>query len=566
MTSHAVVIGSGAGGSVAAWVLAEAGWDVTILEKGRNRFRGLGDPLGIGPPRFGGDEVGANRFTPGNPRTGRTQAEAAAGVARSHVGALNNLPVTVGGGTTYWGASVPRFWDIDFRMASTYGPVPDAQVADWPFGYDDLVPYYDVVEDLIGTAGSLAATPDFVLAHMPRGEYPQPPGPPTYAARVFATGAAKLGFHTHPMPGAINSVPHDGRPACNNCGFCNAFGCPIHARGGAAVTFLHSALLAGAELRTRACVTGVRTQGGRAVAVDYLEGLGPDSVSVEADVVVLAASPIESTRIAQLSGISPENDLLGRHLCFHSSSYGAGVLDHRVHTYKGRASVDTMMDAAVPDTKSGKLFGLPYIRGGVVEIGAGQFLIDEARSYDTFPFTRGRRHKDLMRASTLRDRLVGAQMLGEDLAQAANRVDLDPRVKDIYGLPVPRITYSLHRHDRIASWYWAARIAQTCRAAGCAQAYFLPDGLGIRSDGPVSPTRHISGTMRMGADADTSVTDQFGRMHDIGNLVVCDGSVFPTSGAFNPTNTIMAVAMRSATALAHGEDQASRGPVTGIAA
>lgn len=563
MTSHAVVIGSGAGGSVAAWVLADAGWSVTILEKGRNRFRGLADPDGVGPPMFGGDEVGANRFATGNPRTGRTQAEAAAGVARSHIGALNNLPITVGGGTTYWGGSVPRFWDIDFHMASTYGPVPGAQVADWPFGYDDLVPYYDVVEALIGTAGSLADTPGFVLGHMPRGEYPQPPGPPTYAAQLFARGARSLGFHPHPMPAAINSTPHDERPACNNCGFCNAFGCPIHARGGAAVTFLRRALLAGADLRTRTCVTAVRTAGGRAIAVDYVEGLGPERASVEADVVVLAASPIESTRIALMSGITPGNDLLGRHLCFHSSSYGAGVVDHRVHTHKGRASVFTMMDAAVPDTKAGKLFGLPYIRGGVMEAGAGQFLIDEAVAYDSFPFTRGRHHKDLMRASTLRDRLVGVQMLGEDLAQAANQVDLDPRVKDIYGLPVPRITYSLHRHDRIASWYWAAKIAEICRAAGASRTYFLPDGLGLRSDGPVSPTRHILGTMRMGTDPDTSVTDPFGRMHDIENLVVCDGSVFPSSGAFNPTNTIMSVAMRSATALAYGEDQALIGPVTG---
>jgi choline dehydrogenase-like flavoprotein len=168
-----------------------------------------------------------------------------------------------------------------------------------------------------------------------------------------------------------------------------------------------------------------------------------------------------------------------------------------------------------------------------------------------------------MRSSPARDRAVACQMIGEDLAQLANTVDLDPTVKDIYGLPVARITYSTHLYERLASWYWGPRLADIIKAAGGEQVYFLPSDLNALAGGnPIAAdTRHISGTMRMGTDPETSVVDEFGRMWAHDNVVVCDGSVFPSAGAVNPTNTIMSVALRSATAAAYGEDQARRGPV-----
>lgn len=563
MTSHAVVIGSGAGGSVAAWVLAEAGWDVTILEKGRNRFRGLGDPEGLGPPHFGGDEVGANRFTPGNPRTGRTQAEAAAGVARSHVGALNNLPQTVGGGTVSWDAKVPRFWDIDFRMRSEFGPVAGADVADWPFGYGDLAPYYDRVEDVLGVAGDADALPAFVRAHAPRGPYEMPPGPPMYGASLFVRGAEALGYEPFPFMMAHNTVERDDRPPCNNCGYCSHFGCTIHARAGAAVSFLHRAMLAGARLRTRANVTRIVAESGRAVGVAFRDGLAPEE-TLDADVVVLAASAVESPRLALLSGIGNSSGLVGRFLCFHTETFAAGRMPQRLHAYRGRSGSHCMMEAAVPEKSAARWFGLPYLRGGIVEIGGAPMLVEEARIYGGFPFGRGRNHKNMMRSSLFRDHLCSVQMIAEDLPQHGNAVDTDPRVRDIYGLPVPRITYTLHRHEVLAGWYWGPKLAACLTAAGASTTYFVPPSLNfLTGANPIAAdTRHMSGTLRMGADPSASVTDEFGRMHDVSNVVVCDGSTFPTSGAFNPTLTIMSVSLRNATALAHGEGVARTGPIT----
>jgi choline dehydrogenase-like flavoprotein len=566
-----VVIGSGAGGAAAAFVLARAGWQVTVLEKGRNYFRGLDDPSGLALPMFGGDEIRRARGFPGidvlaEPRTLRSQAEAERGVLRSFTGDVNHLPATVGGGTTHWGGGTPRFWRLDFELRSRLGPVEGADVADWPFGYAELAPWYELAEGILGVAGDLAATPAFVLEEMPRGPYPLPPNPPHYSGRVFADGAARLGYRVHPFPECINSRPHDGRPVCHNCGYCNGYGCPINARAGAAVSFLRPALLAGARLETRAMVTRIATGAdGRATHVELLAGDRLAPRRIEADAVVLAASAVESARLALLSagpahpaGLGNSSGRVGRCLCFHASTYAAGVMPQRLHPHRGRTTSHLMLEPAVPGRPTlARLAGLPWMRGGVVEIGGSAGLVDEALLYGSLPFGRGRL-KELLRSSPLRDRLLGVQMLGEDLPQLANRVDLDPAVRDVYGLPVPRITYSLHRHERVAGLHWAIELRRIMRAAGAERALVFPAGFGPLRGEPVDNTRHQSGTLRMGADPALSVTDEFGRMHDAPNVVVADSSVFPTSGAFNPTLTIMAVALRSATALAHGEERARR--------
>ena len=574
MKQHAVVIGSGAGGATAAAVLARAGWQVTILEKGQNYFRGLEDPRGLALPVFGGDEIRNHRFFPGmdtlaEPRTRRTPEEAERGVERSFTGDVNALPATVGGGTTHWDAKTPRFWKLDFELASRLGPVAGADVVDWPFGYDALSPYYDSVEQLLGVAGDLAQTPEFVLSEAPRGAYPMPPGPPMYNALVFQEAGARLGYHVHPFPEAINSTPWDGRPACHNCGYCSGYGCPINARGGAAVTFLRRALLAGAKLVTRAMVTKIATDAqGFATHVEYLASDRMLPTRLEADVVVLAASAVESARIAKLSaagahpdGLGNRSGRVGRTLCFHASTFAAGVMPQRLHAYRGRSSCMVLMESCVPISRWAGLSGVPWLRGGVSEIGGTPYLIDEALVYDALPFIPRRAHKDWMRSSPLRDRLLGVQMLGEDLPQLANRVDLDPNVRDVWGLPVARITYALHRHEKLASLHWGLKLREILLAAGAEHAFFYPASLGFVENPTANNTRHMSGTLRMGVDPTRSVTDEFGRMHDAPNVIVADSSVFPTSGAFNPTLTIMAVALRSATALAHGEVQARRGPL-----
>lgn len=148
---------------------------------------------------------------------------------------------------------------------------------------------------------------------------------------------------------------------------------------------------------------------------------------------------------------------------------------------------------------------------------------------------------------------MGLEMVGEDLAQATNVVDLDPKVKDFRGLPVARVTYHPHAHEIAAQRFYIPLITALLKAGGADVAAAVPtmssDAFPIGGGGDVPSNYHVMGGMRMGTDPRKSVTDAHGRMHALPNVLVADGSVFVTSGSHNPTLTIMATALRNARAL-----------------
>ena len=561
----AVIAGSGAGASITAMVLAEAGWHVVMLEKGRSYFSDL---TGTWPPTttFSNDELKASRSFENPdpiayPRTFRTSADQTDGY---YVGPVNELPVTVGGGTVHYGASFPRFWDIDFKGLSMLGPQPGADVTDWPFSYADLAPYYDEVETLVGVQGDVQQMQGApALVHAPRSRpFPMPAGPQQRASTLCADGARTLGLHPYPFPQAINSRPYNGRPTCNNCGFCDKYGCVIGARG-SALDPLRRALLTGrVELRPETMVTGVEHSGGRASGLRWITTAGETGVE-RGDVVVLAASAIESARLALLSGLPNRSGRIGQRLMFHYFTDGFGIfLDERVHAYRNRGSeTQCMEDYNDPDFPGARAFaqaqGLPYIRAGLCEMGGSQGVIQEAQFYQFIlsalqpqqPF--GRSFKELMRSSILRDRIVGIQVMGHDLPYRTNNVTLDPKVRDLHGIPVPRITYAPGQHEQVAQEFYIPHITALLKAAGATITATVPaNSAQIPALGEIPDTKHILGGMQMGGDAATSVTDGFGRVHGTDNVYVADGGLFPTSGGQNPTLTIMAVALRNAHHLA----------------
>ena len=561
----AVIAGSGAGASVTALTLAEAGWHVVMLEKGPNYFEGLGKTW---PPKtvFSNDNLKANRNfeqpdPDAYPRTFRTSASQKSGY---YVGGVNELPVAVGGGTIHYGAAMPRFWDIDFKQRSMLGPVDGADVADWPFEYSDIAPLYDHLEHAIGVQGDLAAMPhDPVLKHAPRDrDYPMKSGPQKRSSILVGNGAKTLGLHPYPFPSAINSRLYNGRPSCNNCGFCNAYGCPTSARG-SALDFLHKALETGrVELRPETMVTKVEMKGRRATGLRWVDQHGRRGVE-RGDVVILAASGIESARIALMSKLPDPHHRIGKRLMFHYFTSGFGVfLDQRLHPHKTwGAETVCMEDFSDPDftgaREFAKLQGLPYIRGGLCEMGGSEDVIPEAQFYQYIlaaiqpqqPF--GRAFKELMRTSLLRDRLIGISMLGHDLPYLTNNITLDPKVRDRHGLPVPRITYAPGKHEHVAQEFYIPLITSVLLAAGATAAAAIPSNTPLLGEAGVIPTtRHILGGMQMGNDPKTSVVDEWGRVHTTDNVYVHDGGVFATSGTNNPTLTNMAVVLRMARHLA----------------
>jgi gluconate 2-dehydrogenase alpha chain len=223
-------------------------------------------------------------------------------------------------------------------------------------------------------------------------------------------------------------------------------------------------------------------------------------------------------------------------------------------------------------------------------MGGSQGVIQEGQFYQFIlsalqpqqPF--GRSFKELMRASILRDRLVGIQVMGHDLPYRSNNVTLDPKVRDRHGIAVPRITYAPGKHEQVAQEFYIPHITALLKAAGATVTATVPaNSAQIPVLGQVPDTKHVLGGMQMGESDRTSVTDAYGRVHGTDNVYVADGGVFATSGGQNPTLTIMAVALRIAKHLAgtagsqgagvpakqpdtSGSSLPATGPVSGLAA
>jgi choline dehydrogenase-like flavoprotein len=555
--SKAIIVGSGAGGSVAAMELSQAGWDVVIFEKGPNHFTNLAGPGPFGTV-FSNDDLKLNvRYFAGPdpltcPRTWRPNAQTPV----QYTGAVDELPQLVGGGTTHWDAKVPRLWDIDFQSLSALGPQPGADMADWPFTYAQIAPYYDEIEQLIGAQGDVAAIPDLVLSHAPRTKpLPMPPGPQQRSSVAVAAGATAMGMHPYPYPMAANTQPYNDQLECNNCGFCSGYGCPVVARPAALIPLRQALRTGRVQLVPQTMVTKVTLSGTRATGVSWVRMTddGPVTGAESADLVVMAASGIETVRLALLSQFPDQSGKLGRRLMLHAFLDGTAIfLDERMHAYRGRSITQCAEDACDPDFPGARAFaranGLPYIRGGIMELGGSQDPIEEGQAYTTLlaflrstrPF--GTEFKQLMRSSILRDRLAGCSLIGDDLPYLEHTVTLDPAVKDVFGLPVAQITWNTQKYEQVSQQFYGNVVKQMMLKAGAGAVLAVP---GTDNSGGPPTGNHIMGGMMMGADPATSVTDSYGQVHGLDNVWVADGSVFVTSGGHNPTNTIMSVALRN---------------------
>jgi len=429
----------------------------------------------------------------------------------------------------------------DFRMLSELGPLPGAEVADWPLTYDELEPYYAEVERAIGVAGLAGANP---FAGPRSSPFPMPPGAPMFGALQSTAAAERLGYHPYPAPTAANSVPYDGRPACNNCGFCAYFGCPIHAKGDPVALLTRAMATGRAELLSETFVPRIRFEGRRATGVDLLAADGTERFLAARNVIV-AAGAIETPRLLLLSEV--DHPLVGRYLMVHFQTIVAGGMPFRTWSERGRSVTHVHDDMIVGDEASRQAArdaGLPWIRGGLVEHAGAAMPIMEAKHYPP-----GAAHNRLMAESPIRKRLWAFTMQGEDLPYAGNRVDLDPSVRDARGFPVARITYRPGRHELVAHEHFGPRLAEILKEMGAqwtavtsspgrGNAGFTPDS--------VPESRHNMGTVRMGTDPATSVSDPFGRLHAYDNVVVADSSVFVTSAGYGPTLTLATLAARAA--------------------
>ena len=286
---------------------------------------------------------------------------------------MNNLPSTVGGGGVHADAKLPRFREEDFMLRSTRGPIEDASVEDWPFGYDELEPHYAAVEKSFGVAGE--ETNPFAVKR--REPFPMPPGPDMPFALVSGAAAERLGLHPYRAPTGVNSVEYDGRPACTDCGFCGGYGCPIHAKGDPIAALQRSLQTGRLDLRTDAYVTSIVVEGARATAGRAL----PRSHRVSRSAHRRGARPLrdrgrgafETPRLLLRCGLG--GDLVGRYLTYHYQTFTVGIFDRDTGGERGR-SVTHLHDDLMIDTpemrKVASDAGLPWVRGGTTEHGSGR--------------------------------------------------------------------------------------------------------------------------------------------------------------------------------------------------
>ncbi|HZD53495.1 MAG TPA: GMC family oxidoreductase [Woeseiaceae bacterium] len=508
-TLDAVIVGSGAAGSAMAAMLARAGKAVAVLE--------------AGPARRAADMVSSGIWARRLKWGGAPVIEEGA----QPVGYVFNAGYGIGGSALHHYAVWPRFHPEDFECRHRYG-----RGLDWPIAYADLAPWYDAVQEEAGVSGDAAAE----VWRPPGKPYPLPPVPTFAQGDVIARGFAARDMVTAPLPLAVLSRPYRGRSACIWDGWCDS-GCPIGALANPLTVHLPQAIEAGAMLESDATATRVLTdrRGERATGVEVARSDG-ERRQVMADVVILAAFAVQNPRILLASatdghpqGLANSSGLVGRYIMSHAAGLIYGLFDEETRCYLGAFGGQLVnQDGYAKETHAAR-----------DAFGSYQWMIAQAvRPNDLLGFgtTRADLFGDDLHAFMRRAARGFASMTAvvEDLPVAGNAVRLSDR-KDRHGVPLAVVS---HTADPASHALWQAVLEEgkaVFQAAGAKTVWTGPRG-----------SMHIMGGTVMGDDPRRSVTDSYGRCHDLPNLVIAGPGLFPASAGVNPTFTVHALAARAA--------------------
>jgi len=496
------IVGTGAGGGTLACRLAELGFSVVALDAGPY-FRPLED--------FASDESHQTKLY-------WTDERIVDGEDPLEMGS-NNSGKAVGGSTVHFAMVSLRFRPEWFKSRTLLG-----YGADWPLDWREMWGYYRRVEQALKISGPVS------YPWGPRRpRYPYRPHEINAAGLVLVKGCEALGIGWTPTPLATVSAPRGESPPCVYRGFCT-LGCSTNAKQSVLIAWLPRALRAGAEIRDLAMVGRVETgEDGRVTGVHYHREGGWRFQ--RARNVVVAGYAIETPRLLLNSasarypdGLANRSGLVGKYLTVQSNQAVWGVMDEEIRSYKAPPSPAITEHWNYED--KGKDFhgGYCYMaQGPLPQLWGG-----------TQSGSRGLWGEGLMAEMQNYNHVAGLKNVGEYMPQERNRVTLAEE-RDQYGLPIPRITYSLCDNDKALARHSVKFMRQALEAAGGREIWEQWDD-----------TCHLNGTARMGDDPETSVVDADCRSWDIPNLWVCDGSVFPTVGGVNPSLTIQAVALRTA--------------------
>jgi len=505
-----LIIGSGAGGGMAAHTLTRMGVECLMLEAGpvvdweKDRtlvavhelpYRGFGRP---------------NRF-PHVTQATEFDANLWADEKQNPYTYAKDEPYywvrirAMGGKTLRWGRASWRLSDFEFRCKDH-----DGEGENWPIRLADLAPYYDRVEPMFRVSGRNEGLPQ-----LPDGKLLPDESNDSLASQRFIASAKKLGVPTtkpRRSTGTLASSVNLLLPEALATG-------KLHIVANAIVSRLT-----------------VDRNTGRINGAHFIDRRSRQDYHVRARTVVLSASCLESTRILLNSGVANSSGVLGRYLF-------------------DQFYVKNTVTAIVPEARGGK--GPRNLTGGGGYVVRFRNVTTREKSFlrgYTYDFSSGGSpHPRLLplygeplleELDNLRGTTFTMTTMGEVLPKASNRVTIDPAVKDEWGIPVLRISQTYGENERAMARDAMEMAEAMCRGAGfeilAKHDRMVPPGESI----------HELGTCRMGDDPKKSVLNAFNQAHDVKNLFVVDGSAFPSGGAQNPTLTLMALSMRASEFLA----------------
>lgn len=512
-----IVIGSGFGGAMAAHVFVHAGLRVLMLERGGWLERGPHNWTRSGVIDY-------------SPAFSEEAGYAVRGERRGKQRAL----FCVGGPSVYYGGVSLRLRERDFDPNPSLAGDSGGR---WPYGYDELEPYYARAERILGVAGASGAAAGWSTDGDPtkprRSEpYPHELLAISNASDRIGRAAASLGLRPFRLPLAINHAATNGRRACIGCMTCDAFPCAIGAKNDLATTVLPALVARGLRLEPDTVAVRLVELGGRVTSVECIGRSSRRPRVYTADHIVVSSGALGSAHLLLASALparNPAGDAVGRYLMRHCNAIVYGVfpsspIGDEFHKEIGIHDYYFGDPRAVePEGKYGSIQQVHAPPLGIVLDRTPRPL------HQAVPW--------------LLDRMTGMLVIAEDQPRRDNRVALDGARRDTFGMPRLIIHHRYSSRDRAARRALARVARQVLREAG-ARAFYVHKILTFS---------HALGTVRMGDDPRTAPLDHACRFRGIDNLSVIDGSALPASGALNPSLTIAANALRAADLMVSGE-------------
>ncbi len=555
------IVGSGAGASPVAYTLAKAGAKVLVLEKG---------PW-LTEKEFFKDELAISIHDAYNPKLTDEQHVIEEEFHDEDGNSFWQGEATSNSGWTWWNGSVVggssnfmsgyfhRLKPIDFRLKTEFGAIEGANVADWPISYDELEPYYAMVEREVGVSGRVVEHPH----QEPRStDFPYPPIAEVPMSSWIDKAATKIGYHAVPVPRAVLSQGAMGRRSCEYSGYCSSYGCASGAKGSGRAALLNQAVASGnCIIKPNAKVYKIATNSkGSITGVHYYDSVGREQ-SVSAKIYVVACQAVETSRLLLASkgeifpnGLANNNGQVGKNLLFSGGGTGSGdflfedLSDQQVSELK---QVGPFVNRALQDWY--KIDDKAFVgannrgkaKGGTIDFLFHQNPIARARGTQWGSDEQGNDKllwgealKQSMKQEFTSYKTLRFEVFNDWLPTDDCFVTLDDKVTDKWGDPVAKVRIGYHNHDLEVGAYLSQKAEKLLLALGAKNIESSVSGY--------PATNLMAGGCRFGNDPITSVLNKNCRAHEVDNLYVTDGSFMPTGGSVPYTFTIYANAFRVA--------------------